>query len=177
MKLEIEVKRRRLSVTQGQADVYVNGEMVISFGDTIEIINDGQPYYSEKIGNWASTVPDSKFIRGLLFHPYDDVYHYSEKVKRILDAEAERLEAMNWHIEKSDGIVEEMNVREGFTEFLAMAVLQFMTKQWGEVEPEEAEHNNKNPQAAIGAYTFQGEIKVYVKAENGAVRAFLPEEW
>lgn len=60
MKLEIEVKRRRFSVTQGQADVYVNGEMVISFGDTIEIINDGQPYYSEKIGNWASIVPDSK---------------------------------------------------------------------------------------------------------------------
>ena len=104
MKLEIEVKRRRFSVTQGQADVYVNGEMVISFGDTIESINDGQPYYSEKIGNWASIVPDSKFIRGLLFHPYDDVYHYSEKVKRILDAEAERLEAMNWHIETSDGI-------------------------------------------------------------------------
>lgn len=25
MKLEIEVKRRRFSVTQGQADVYVNG--------------------------------------------------------------------------------------------------------------------------------------------------------
>ena len=35
MKLEIEVKRRRFSVTQGQADVYVNGEMVISFGDPI----------------------------------------------------------------------------------------------------------------------------------------------
>lgn len=50
MKLEIEVKRRRFSATQGQADVYVNGEMVISFSDTIEIINDGQPYYSEK--NW-----------------------------------------------------------------------------------------------------------------------------
>ena len=87
------------------------------------------------------------------------------------------METMNWHIEKSDGIVEEMNVREGFTEFLSMAVLQFMTKQWGEVEPEEAEHNNKNPQAATGAYIFQDEIKVYVKAENGAVRVFLPEEW
>lgn len=177
MKLEIEVKRRRFSVTQGQADVYVNGEMVISFGDTIEIINDGQPYYSEKIGNWASTVPDSMFIRGLLFHPYDDVYHYSEKVKRILDAESERLETMNWHIETSDGIKQEMQIREGFEEFLSMAVLQFMTKQWGEVEPEEAEHNNKNPQAAIRAYVFQGEVKVYVKAENGAVRVFLPEEW
>ena len=155
MELEIEVKRRRFSVTQGQADVYVNGEMVISFGDTIEIINDGQPYYSEKIGNWASTVPDSMFIRGLLFHPYDDVYHYSEKVKRILDAESERLETMNWHIETSDGIKQEMQIREGFDEFLSMAVLQFMTKQWGEVEPEEAEHNNKNPQAAIGLMCFR----------------------
>ena len=58
-----------------------------------------------------------------------------------------------------------------------MAVLQLMTKQWGEVEPEEAEHNNKNPQAAIGAYVFQDEIKVYIKADNGAVRVFLPEEW
>lgn len=177
MKLEIEVKRRRFSVTQGQADVYVNGEMVISFGDTIEIIRDGQPYYSEKIGNWASVIPDSKFIRGLLFHPYDDVYHYSEKVKAILDKEVERLEAMNWHIEKSEGIEQEMSLRDGFTEFLAMAVLQFMTKQWGEVAPEEAEHNNKNPQSAIGAYTFQGEIKAYIKAENGFVRVFLPEEY
>jgi len=176
MKLEIEVKRRRFSVTQGQADMYVNGEMVISFGDTIEIIGDSQPYYSEKIGNYASTVPDSIFIRGLLFHPYDDIYHYSEKVKAILDAETESLEAMNWHIEKSEGIVEEMNVREGFMEFLTMAVLQFMTKQWGIVETEDAERNDKNPQAAIGAYMFQDEIKVYVKAENGYVRVFLPEE-
>lgn len=177
MKLEIEVKRSRFSATQGQADVYVNGEMVISFSDTIEIINDGQPYYSEKIGNWASTVPDSKFIRGLLFHPFDNFYHYSEKVKRILDAEEERLESMNWHIETSDGIKQEMQIREGFEEFLSIAVLRFMTKQWGEVEPEEAEHNNKNPQAAIGAYIFQDEIKVCIKAENGAVRVFLPEEW
>lgn len=176
MKLEIEVKRRRFSVTQGQADVYVNGEMVISFGDTIEIIEDGQPYYSEKIGNWASTVPDSKFIRGLLFHPFDDVYHYSDKVKKILDVETERLEAMDWHIEKSEGIEQEISIRDGFAEFLAMAVLQFMTKQWGMVEPEEVEHNNKNPQAAIGAYMYREEIKVYIKSENGCVRVFLPEE-
>lgn len=87
------------------------------------------------------------------------------------------MEAMNWHIETSDGIKQEMQIREGFEEFLSMAVLRFMTKQWGEVEPEEVEHNNKNPQAATGAYIFQDEIKVYVKAENGAVRVFLPEEW
>ena len=50
MKLEIEVKRIRGSVTQGEAAVYVNGEKVIQFGDRIEIIKEGQPYYSEKIG-------------------------------------------------------------------------------------------------------------------------------
>ena len=85
MKLEIEVKRRRPSVTQGEAEVYVNGEKVITFGDTIEIIKDGQPYYGEKVGSLASTKPDSDFIKGLLWHPYEQIYHYSEPVKRILE--------------------------------------------------------------------------------------------
>lgn len=176
MKLEIEVKRRRFSVTQGYADVYVNGEMVISFGDTIKIIEDGQPYYSEKIGNWASIVPDSCFIRGLLYHPHDYLYKYSCIVKKILSEEVERLKNMNWHIEKSEGIEQEMNIRDGFTEFISMSVLRFMTKQWGEVEPEEQDHNNKNTQSAIGAYWYMDEIKVYIKSENGCVRVFLPEE-
>ena len=51
-----------------------------------------------------------------------------------------------WNIEKTEGILEEIRVREGFKEFLAMAVLRFMTKDWGAVEPEDAAHNNKNPQ-------------------------------
>ena len=67
-------------------------------------------------------------------------------------------------------------MREGFKEFLAMAVLRFMTKDWGVVEPEDAAHNDKNPQAAIGAYMYQDEIKVYIKAEDGHLRVFLPEE-
>lgn len=177
MKLEIEVKRRRRSVTQGEADVYVNGEKVISFGDTIEFIKDGQPYFSEKIGGWASVIPDARFIKGLLFHPYDDIYHYSGLVKEILDAEIERLANMSWHVEMTEGVREEMQIREGFEEFLAMCVLRHMTKDWGEVEPEEAEHNNKNPMAAISTYTFRNEIKVYIKAEDGVLRAFLPEEY
>lgn len=89
MKLEIEVKRRRASVTQGEADVFINGEKVLTFGDTIQIIEDGQPYFGEKIGNWASTVPDSSFIKGILWHPFDSIYHYSELVKKILDKGAE----------------------------------------------------------------------------------------
>ncbi len=176
MKLEIEVKRIRGSVTQGEAAVYVNGEKVIQFGDRIEIIKEGQPYYSEKIGGWASVKPDADFIKGLLWHPFDDMYHYSDKVKEILDADTERMKGMDWNIEKTEGILEEIRVREGFKEFLAMAVLRFMTKDWGVVEPEDAAHNNKNPQAAIGAYMYQDEIKVYVKAEGGHLRVFLPEE-
>ena len=87
MKLEIEVVRRRSSVTQGQADVLVNGQKVISFGDTIQIVKDGQTYYGEKIGDWASVIPDGAFIKGLLWHPYDKVYHYSDLVKHILEKE------------------------------------------------------------------------------------------
>ncbi|MBD5504575.1 MAG: hypothetical protein HDR09_12835 [Lachnospiraceae bacterium] len=85
MKLEIEVKRIRSSVTQGEAAVYVNGEKVVQFGDKIEIIKEGQPYYGEKIGDWASVKPDADFIKGLLWHPLDNYYHHSDKVKEILD--------------------------------------------------------------------------------------------
>lgn len=177
MKLEIEVKRIRSSVTQGEAAVFVNGEKVIQFGDRIEIIKEGQPYYSEKIGGWASVKPDADFIKGLLWHPLENCYHFSDQVKKILDADTERMKSMDWHIETSEGIQEEMRVRKGFEEFLAMCVLRFMTKEWGLVEPKEAEHNNRNPQAAIGAYMYRDEIKVYIKAENGCLRAFLPEEY
>ena len=34
--------RRRMSVTQGVADVYVNGQKVITFGDEIEMIKEGE---------------------------------------------------------------------------------------------------------------------------------------
>lgn len=85
MKFEIEVKRRRYSATQGEADIYLNGEKVMSFGDTIELIPDGGTYYGELIGNWASAVPDSAFISGLLWHEYDDIYHFSDKVKAVLE--------------------------------------------------------------------------------------------
>lgn len=95
MKLEIEVRRLRGSVTQGEAAVYVNGEKAIQFGDTIEFIKEGQPYYSEKIGGWASVIPDSHFIKGLLWHPFEDMYHYSDKVKEILDADTERMKGMD----------------------------------------------------------------------------------
>lgn len=84
MTLEFTVKRHRNSVTQGFATVYLNGQEVVTFGDKIELIKDGQAFYGENIGGWASVTPDENFIKGVLFHPYDDYYHYSDKVKKIL---------------------------------------------------------------------------------------------
>ena len=84
MTLEFTVERHRNSVTQGTATVYLNGEKVFTFGDKIELIKDGQPFYGENIGGWASVTPDENFIKGVLFHPYDNIYHTSDNVKKIL---------------------------------------------------------------------------------------------
>ena len=84
MTLNFEVKRHRASVTQGTATVYLNGQEVMTFGDEIKFVKDGQAFYGENIGGWASVTPDENFIKGVLFHPYDHIYHYSDKVKKIL---------------------------------------------------------------------------------------------
>lgn len=89
MQLKIEVKRRRLSVTQGMADVFINGKLAISFGDEIVYIKEGERYYGDLIGNYASKKPDVNFIKGLLWHPYDDIYHYSDKAKEIIEEESD----------------------------------------------------------------------------------------
>lgn len=75
MDFNFTVKRERHSTTQGEAVVYLNGVEMIRFGDTIELVD----------GEWKSIKKDSDFIRGLLFHPYDNIYKYSDKVKKYLD--------------------------------------------------------------------------------------------
>lgn len=93
MKIEIEVRRTRASVTQGEASVYMNGHKVIVFGDDIQLVKEGQPYYGENIGGWASTKPDMSFIRGLLCHRYEEAYDIHAKIRAVLDTiEAEELE-------------------------------------------------------------------------------------
>lgn len=92
MEIKITVERRRSSVTQGMADVLINGVKVMDFGDTIELIKPGEKYYGELIGNWASTVPDIAFIRGMLYHPHDGIYHYSDRVRAALDKAQEQEE-------------------------------------------------------------------------------------
>ena len=82
--LTFSVERVRGSVTQGEATVYINGEKAVTFGDEIELIGRGERYYGPIIGGWASKKPDSAFINGLLWHPYDCLYFYSDKAKTII---------------------------------------------------------------------------------------------
>lgn len=81
MEVKIEVVRRRISATQGFADVVINGEVIFSCGDDIKLLEPGEKYYGPYIAGYASTTPDMQFIEGMLYHKYDDVYHYSERVK------------------------------------------------------------------------------------------------
>lgn len=84
MDYTFSVKRSRGSVTQGEATVYLNGVALVTFGDKIELIKEGQEYHGEMIGGWASTTSDGAFVHGVLFHPYEDYYHYSDKVRNFL---------------------------------------------------------------------------------------------
>ena len=85
MTLNFEVVRKRSSVTQQEAHVYCNGKFIINFGDEPKMIKPGEKYYGPIIGGWASTTPDSKFIRSTLYHKFDEIYHISDGVKRIID--------------------------------------------------------------------------------------------
>lgn len=85
MKYLIEVRRKRSSVTQGSAIVSVNGIDMVEFGDEMVLIHEGQKYYGDCIGGWASVTPDESFIKGMLFHPYDGYYRLSEKFRKMLD--------------------------------------------------------------------------------------------
>ena len=86
MKYIIEVKRRRSSVTQGSALVLVNGVEMVNFYDEIKLLEKDEHYYGENIDGWASVTPDEAFIKGMLFHPFEDLYHISEKFRKMLDA-------------------------------------------------------------------------------------------
>lgn len=81
MKLNYEVKRKRASVTQGKADVYLNNELVISFGDNIEIGGT----HGEDIGGWGSTVSDEQFIKSVLFPFFTNQEVIEKRVKEILE--------------------------------------------------------------------------------------------
>jgi len=81
--LDITTERVRMSMTQGEVKVYINGQYILSFGDNIVLQERGsnpEDYYGDNIGGWCSNKPDSGFVLDLIWHPFDYVYHYSEMV-------------------------------------------------------------------------------------------------
>ncbi len=78
--LDITTERVRMSATQGEVKVYINGKFILSFGDKIVLPERGaspEDYYGDDIGGWRSSEPDSSFVLGLIWHPLD---HYSDLI-------------------------------------------------------------------------------------------------
>lgn len=85
--LNITIERVRMSATQGEVKVFINGEYILSFGDRIVLTkweSDPGSYYGDDIDGWQSSEPDSGFVLGLIWHPFDHVYHYSDQICRKL---------------------------------------------------------------------------------------------
>lgn len=81
--LSITTERVRLSATQGEVRVLINGIHILNYGDTIVLPGsnaDPEDYYGDDVGGWRSSQPDSSFVLGLLWHPLDHVYRYSNLV-------------------------------------------------------------------------------------------------
>ena len=81
--LHITVERVRMSATQGECKIYFNGQYIASTQDEITCtIKDANPenYYGADIGGWRSSKPDSASILGLIWHPFDHVYHFSDTI-------------------------------------------------------------------------------------------------
>lgn len=83
----ITTERVRGSVTQGECKVFINGTYILNFGDKIEMIPQGQESYGENIGGWASVIPDSSMVLGLIWHPYESLYHYDKLICEKLGIE------------------------------------------------------------------------------------------
>lgn len=85
--LDIKTERVRQSVTQGEVRLFLNGKYILNFGDEIKFMKqetEPECYYGENIGGWYSSKPDSAFVLGLFWNPYEHVHHYSEIVCRKL---------------------------------------------------------------------------------------------
>ena len=102
--LDIKTERIRMSATQGEVRVYINGQYILNFGDEIVLPKRGanpEDYYGDDIGGWRSSKPDSGFVLGLIWHPYDYVYHYSDKICKAIGTTQEKwIEGNYWNREE-----------------------------------------------------------------------------
>jgi len=71
MNLNFEVKRKRFSVTQGEAEVLVNGQTVVQYYDNIVLNGE-----HEQFGGFGSTYSDDYFIAA-------GMREYASKITKI----------------------------------------------------------------------------------------------
>lgn len=91
--LNITTERVRQSATQGEVRVFINGTYILNFGDSIVLPQKGsvpEACYGDNIGGWRSDTPDSAFVLGLIWHPFDYNYHYRDMVCRKLGIQPEQ---------------------------------------------------------------------------------------
>lgn len=90
--LTITTERMRMSATQGEVRIFINGKYILSLGDNIVLPGQGSnpdDYYGDDISGWRSSEPDSGFVLGLIWHPLDYAYHYSDLICRKLGIKQE----------------------------------------------------------------------------------------
>lgn len=76
-----EVGRNRI----GAADVYLNGELLVSLFDSVNKVKETDVIYTDIVNGMGSRIPDAVFVKALLYSPGDEICHLSDKVKAILD--------------------------------------------------------------------------------------------
>ena len=79
MVLKFEVIRHRLSVTQGESEVRVNGQKIVQYGDTIDIGGLIDP-----CGGWGSVKSDEVFVEAAM-------RQYSQKITEYVLKENSQL--------------------------------------------------------------------------------------
>lgn len=76
----IEVQPVKVSATQGHVNVLINDEIIVSWGDDSECVEDGWEFESD-------TENPGKYVTSLLYHKFDNLYHYSDMVRKAFEGE------------------------------------------------------------------------------------------
>ncbi len=97
-KYVFEVGRNRI----GSADVYLNGELLVSLFDEVIEADDKNVIFTDIVNGKGSRIPDAVFVKSVLYSPGDDICHLSDKIKAVLDRDIpkEILERLQKNLEK-----------------------------------------------------------------------------
>ena len=74
-------------------------------------------------------------------------------------------------------INEKMSTDPIFSLFVLESLHRFVSRDWGEVSPEDAATNNAAPEYALGAYIDDIGVKFWIKADDPAITVLFPSEY